>query len=164
DTLASALHAGPPGRDGRRGGIRALLLLHPHRAHGAATRPRGARHAAGDRGRALALRGHGAGHPRGEPAVRAPREPHPAPRLHHRDLRVLRPEPPGVLGRPRRRPPGHRRGERDCVLRLVQRLQPVRHDGVLGAHGGPVRARAEQAALRGHLRGRHPRGDRRSLA
>ena len=50
-----------------------------------------------------------------------------------------------------------RRGERDGVLRLVQRLQPVRHDGVLGADGGPLLAGAEQAALRRDRGGRHAR-------
>jgi ATP:ADP antiporter, AAA family len=47
--------------------------------------------------------------------------------------------------------------ERPGVLRLDERVQPVHHDGVLGADGGPLLARAEQAHLRRDRRRRHGR-------
>ena len=68
---------------------------------------------------------------------------------------VLRRQPGRLLPADRVAPGAVGETQRPGLLRLVQRLQPVRHDGVLGADGRPLLARAEQAALRRDRRGRH---------
>ncbi len=63
----------------------------------------------------------------------------------------------GVLGAVHRaRGPGR---DRPRVLRVGERLQPVRDRGVLELHGGPVRQGAGQAAVCVHHGGRERRRD-----
>ena len=75
--------------------------------------------------------------------------------LHPHRLSLLRRQPGAVLAAAdaRRRD----RDRRARLLRLGQRVQPVRGRGVLVVHGRPVRRRAGQAAVRLHRRRRHRR-------
>ena len=91
--------------------------------------------------RAAALRRAG-----GEAAARA---------LHPHRLSLLRRQSRAVLAVADAR---HRAGDRRArVLRLGQRVQPVRGRGVLVVHGRPVHRRAGQAPVRLHRRRRHRR-------
>ncbi len=82
----------------------------------------------------------------GEAATRALRP--------HR-LSLLRRQSRAVLAIPHAR---HRAGDRGArVLCLAQRIQPVRHRGVLVFHGGPVHRGAGQAAVRLYRCRRHGR-------
>ena len=112
----------------------------------------------------LALRGHRRGDAGGEPGLRLAGEPLPPARLHLRHLPLLRRQPGRLLGAAGARAGGDGEHHRSRLLRLVQRLQPVRDDGVLGAHGRPLLAGAEQAALRRDRGGGHAGRDLRALA
>ena len=79
----------------------------------------------------------------------APFYSHRLPLLHREPDRVLRAHAraahrPATVGRSR-------------LLRLGERLQSFRRDGVLGVHDGCLQHRAGKAALRFHQRGRQPR-------
>ena len=108
--------------------------------------------------------GYGRRHAPRQSTLRPAREPVSPPRLRDRDLPLLRVRPAGVLRRARPGARQHRGADRPGVLRLVQRLQLLRHDGVLGADGRPLFAGAEQAALRRHRGGWNARRDLRPVA
>ncbi len=75
--------------------------------------------------------------------------------LHSHRLSFLRRQSRLVLAAAH---PRHRDGDRGArVLRLGQRVQPLRRRGVLVVHGRPVHQRARQAPVRLHRRRRHGR-------
>ena len=84
----------------------------------------------------------------GQSDVRLARQPVPAPRFHQRDLSAFSPSALWLLHACSCWRRQRRGADRPGLLRLVQRLQPVRHDALLGADGRPLHARAEQAPVR----------------
>ncbi len=124
-------------------------LLHPAaaaRQHGHHQRRRESRRP---------VRLHAARNGRRRAAVRLVQRPLPPRGVPALDLPFLRRATGRVLGAVHGQP--GRRRDREGVLRLGERLQPVRDLRVLELHGGPVRQGAGQAPVRDH-HGRRERG------